>query len=121
MSQFELPTDINPGISRTVVWLRSHGYETCDSGDGETHEHGCDRDYPYVVSKVDPEHLVERTRHLVLLLAHMGIRVIPIGEAFDEDGWNSVPCIQASFDPGDGTAMIDLMGVCDRMLPPTMQ
>lgn len=29
----DLPNDINPGIIRTVQWLRYHGFATCDIGD----------------------------------------------------------------------------------------
>ena len=28
--------DVDPGIRRTVAWLRSHGFNTTDSGDGVT-------------------------------------------------------------------------------------
>jgi len=106
---------LNPGIRRTVEMLNRAGFETCDSGDGETHEYGCDRPYPYVVIMVPAFALVEETGRLVDILEDIGITVDPISE--DDCGVH----IQATFDPGikDGryAAMIDLQGVHDRMLP----
>lgn len=115
-----LPNDINTGIRRTVLFLRYHGFATCDSGDGETHLHTCDRDHPYVVMKVAPEELVSRARDLVKLLNRAGLAVVPMAMGFNEDGDSLAPCIQASFDPADGTAILDLMGVCDDDLPDTL-
>jgi len=66
---------LNPGIRRLVVWLRANGFDTCDSGDGQTHDHACDR---------------------------------------------SCGAIQASYDPADGSAVIDLTGVSDKDLPPVL-
>jgi hypothetical protein len=36
--------NLNPGIAKTVALLNWMGYRTTDSGDGETHDHECDRD-----------------------------------------------------------------------------
>jgi len=112
-----LPDDINPGILRTVQWLRSHGYETCDSGDGVTHLAKCDRDHPYVVMRVAADVLAKRADELVALLNRAGLKVVSVTYGFDEDGGSLAPCIQASYDPVDGIALIDLMGVSDALLP----
>lgn len=40
--------ELNPGIRKTVAYLRSLGFDTVDSGDGQTHEHECDRPHGYV-------------------------------------------------------------------------
>lgn len=112
-----LPNDINPGIVRTVQWLRSHGFETCDSGDGVTHIAECDRSHPYVVMKVAPKDMVSRADELVTLLNRAGLAVVSVTYGFNEDGDSLAPCIQASYDPMDGISLIDLMGVCDRDLP----
>ena len=56
----ELPDDLNPGIRQTVQLLRDHGFETCDSGDGETHDRACDRPHGYVVMTIDRHAIVER-------------------------------------------------------------
>ena len=113
----ELPSDINPGIIRTVQWLRSHGFETCDSGDGVTHMAECDRPYPYVSIRVAPEGMVARTIALKELLAKARIVVVPQAWAFDQGGLPNAPFIQATYDPADGIAIIDLRGVSDARLP----
>lgn len=116
----DLPNDINPGIIRTVQWLRSHGFETCDSGDGDTHLHTCDRDYPYVAMRVDPKDMVTQANELVFLLNRAGLAVVPMAYGFNEDGDSLAPCLQATYDPMDGIAILDLMGVCDDDLPATL-
>ena len=112
-----LPDDINPGIVRNVQWLRSHGFMTCDSGDGATHMAECDRTYPYVCAKVAPGDLIDRVNTLVDLLRSIGQEVVPLSRAFNEEGGVDAPCIQASYDPADGVAIIDFMGVSDAILP----
>jgi hypothetical protein len=49
----------------------------------------------------------------------VGITVYSLGEAMSDDPLiqNVKPCIQATYDPADGSALIDLMGVLDTMLP----
>lgn len=112
--------DLNPGIRRTVLWLRSHGFATCDSGDGKTHDYSCDRNHPYVVMRVAPDDMVPRTLDLVKLLGMVGLEVVSVGHGFNSDGDSLAPCIQASYDPANGIALIDLMGVCDSDLPDTL-
>jgi hypothetical protein len=97
---------LNPGIRKTVAWLRSLGFETTDSGDGRTHEHACDRDEPYVVIRVEPEQLVEQARALDFFIRNRGIGVSPVGEG--------APCLQASFDPVNDSCGNELDdGYCD--------
>ena len=95
--------DLNPGIRNVVKWLNEQGLTTCDSGDGQTHDHECDRDYPYVVIVSQPDRLVSDACMLRALLGYRGIEIQPQAPG--------VPCIQATFDPANGTALIDLMGV----------
>ena len=111
-----LPDDINPGIARTVQWLRAHGFATCDSGDGATHAHACDRDHAYVVMRVDGLAIITESLRLCALLRAVSIEVVPQALAFD-DGGLIAPCVQSSYDPADGIALIDMMGVRDSMLP----
>lgn len=115
-----LPADLNPGIVRTVTWLRAHGFDTRDSGDGQTHQHACDRGYAYVSARVDPARLIHECGRLVVLLAEAGLEVAPIARGFEGADGVSRPCIQGSYDPGDGVAVIDLMGLCDAMLPASL-
>lgn len=107
-------TAINPGITHLVSTINKLGFVTCDSGDGETHDFPCDRAYPYVVITVKPENLITETQRLVAELKELGITVVPQGTAFAESECPVHPCIQASYDPLDGFAFIDLMGLCDK-------
>lgn len=106
--------EMNPGIRRTVKWLRSCGFDTTDSGDGVTHDHACDRDHAYVVIVVeDADRLVKRADLLRGLLGHRGIKIAP--QSIDPSAQVS---IQASYDPANRIAVIDLTGLTDAMLFP---
>ena len=106
----DVPDDLNPGIRRTVMWLRMMGYQTCDSGDGRTHDHACDRDHAYVVMMVEPERLVERARELIIQVGARGVVLGPMSMDLNQ------PCMQASYDPLNNIATLDLMGVDDVKL-----
>jgi hypothetical protein len=108
---------LNPGIVRLVQLLNDNGFETCDSGDGETHDFSCDRPYPYVCMKVVPSLAVKQAKKLHLLLQKQGLQVVSQTEAFSASESPSGPCIQLSYDPCDDIAILDLMGVKDSMLP----
>lgn len=117
-----LPDDVaatlNPGIRRTVAWLRERGFDTCDSGDGATHDHVCDRPYVYVTIRCAPADLVVEAHRLAELLRAVGVPIVPQGEAFDENGRACAVGVVASYDPVDGFALIDLVGLDDAQLPP---
>lgn len=106
---------LDPGIRKTVLWLNSLGFVTCDSGDGskaETME--CARDYPHVVVTVEDEDcLVYDTKIIVAELGKIGLEVKPISMENDL-------CMQASFDPATGSSYIDIMHIKDSMLPTDM-
>lgn len=59
---------LNPGIRNAVAWLRARGFNTCDSGDGSTHEHDCDLAEPYVHMLLDQEKAFAETDRLGELL-----------------------------------------------------
>jgi hypothetical protein len=104
--------EMNPGIRRTVAFLRSLGFTTTDSGDGKTHEHECDRDEPYVVMSVEePYELAREADRLCRALENHGIHVTAVGEG--------APAIQASYDPANGIGVLDLMGLDDDLLDGT--
>ena len=105
---------LNPGIRRLVVWLRANGFDTCDSGDGQTHDHACDRSYPYVTILVPKWELVAQADRLNRLLVEVGVPIRSISEE------RMGGAIQASYDPADGSAVIDLTGVSDKDLPPVL-
>jgi hypothetical protein len=104
---------INPGIRNTVAWLQQAGYVTCDSGDGRTHDHPCDRDYPYVSMIVPPGELVEEADRLVLLLRDRGIAVTPM----EGEQVAGRVHIQASYDPANAIGILDVMGLDDGFTP----
>lgn len=103
---------INPGVRKLVTLLNDHCFVTTDSGDGKTHDFPCDRPYAYVtirVSSPSPGTLVLEAMRLRDVLRKHGVDVVPMNEEGN-------PCIQATFDPADLTAMIDLQHVTDEML-----
>lgn len=104
-----MTSPLNPGVRALVAFLRANGFETCDSGDGVTHDYECDRDHAYVVSTVPAAKLVAEADRLIALLAAVGIEVLPAA-------MENTPCIQASYDPANCVAFVDLMHVTDDML-----
>ena len=62
--------DINPGIRLTVGMLNAAGHKTCDSGDGETRDHSCDREEAYVVVVSTPERLVQEAHGQIKQALH---------------------------------------------------
>lgn len=103
---------INSGIQKTVQWLNDNGFPTCDSGDGKTRDFECDREGAYVVIQlINPASLTYEADRLMWLLQSKGIFLNPIS-------MDNTPCIQASYDPANRQAFIDLMFVDDAMLFP---
>lgn len=111
--------DLDPGIRSTVRWLRGHGYDTCDSGDGRTKFEAAaargepiDPDdnecgvtpHPHVAIQVHPDRLVEEADRLCGLLRDAGIKVGPLD-------FHDGPSIQATYDAGDGYALIYVANV----------
>lgn len=97
--------NLNPGIINTVKWLNENGFQTVDSGDGETHDYECDLECPYVHISVAPEKLISEANRLQAKLQENGI----VLTESDESG--SSPTIQASYSPLDGLAFISLFNV----------
>lgn len=96
---------LNQGIRKTVEWLIQNGYQTTDSGDGETHEHECDQEQPYVHMLIAPDKLVAETDRLAVLLKERGINVQPMDEN------SSVPCVEAAYNPAHGVGTLTLWNV----------
>ncbi len=100
------PTILTPGIRKTVLWLREHGFDTCDSGDGVTNvEAGMDCAFttPNVHIRTTPLKMVSDARSLLSLLEGKKIKV--------DSGM-----IQATYDPSDGSAILSLYEVDDSVL-----
>lgn len=103
--------NLNPGIRRVVALLNKAGWTTIDSGDGETHEFGCDREVGYVVIKLDRDapgfDLEVATTDVYEFLRAHGVT---FGSGEDD------VLIQGSYSPVDGLALVDIHGIHDRML-----
>lgn len=114
---------LDPGIRRTVRWLRSLGFETTDSGDGVTKpamgltwDDGV-RDHPHVIIVPRQEYtmwpvgVTIALGGLVSYITSLGIQVVPIGH----EGVS----IQATIDATrPERAIIDVMHLHDGLLPP---
>ncbi len=117
---------IDPGIRETVRRLRDAGFNTSDSGDGQSKfmvmcecerdldeacEHMPDGDtlrIPHVHMTCDPVDLVQQARHLMCILHVAGIKAEPMSP----DG-TSVS-IEASYNPASPVAILSLFGVNDK-------
>lgn len=102
---------LNPGIRNLVYQLNAWEFKTIDSGDGETHYFECDRNYPYVsILTENKESLCDEADRLMnLLWSSYQIEIFP-------QHISHKPSIQASYDPANKIAIIDLMGVLDKDL-----
>lgn len=107
---------LNPGIRATVQWLREKGFNTCDSGDGQTHDHACDLPVPFVHIRVHPHYMTaEAIRLMALLESCHGIDFNNAPHPQDDpEAASRYPHIEASYSPVDGVAIISLFNV---MLP----
>jgi hypothetical protein len=91
---------INPGIRHTVQVLRSWGFDTQDSGDGQTHNHECDLPHPYVHISVHPSKLTGETLRCLSLLEQHGVKFDDMPDPqVDLEGWQKHPQIEASYMP----------------------
>ena len=110
--------ELDPGIRKTVLWLRSLGYETTDSGDGKTKPTGgdeCALTFPHVVIRVRPYQLQPVADGLMEMLRfHHGVEVTPMTPEASASA--PTPTIEASYNPADGIAIVMLYGVDDSML-----
>ncbi len=134
MSDLRDDDPLDPGIARTVLWLREHGFNTSDSGDGKAKfepssryyedvpvqdspcaEHYCCAilDFPHVAIKVDHHELVDRADRLFFLLRGMGIEC---GALVGAGVVMNSPLIECGYNPADGVAYIFLSGVDDALL-----
>lgn len=100
---------LDPGIRRTVAWLRDLGFSTTDSGDGVSKgEDGLAFAHVFIVPNTWSD-LVQTARLLLWhLQGHAKIDVGPVGRG--------AVFIEASFDPFDGTAIVQLHGLDDAAL-----
>lgn len=95
---------LDAGIRRTVMLLRSWGFDTCDSGDGTSKKSsGTGTDYPiltmpHVFCLVSTDRMVAEATRLAQLLEG-----VPKTAAFERDGaWY----VETSYSPQDKTALV---------------
>lgn len=102
---------LDKGIRKTVQWLRSHGFETTDSGDGtKVATMECALNYPNVTIRLEsPDDLMWEADRLKHCLEAEGIEVEP-------QSMDNSPFIQATYDPADGSSTILLAYVDDLYL-----
>lgn len=82
------PATLDPGIRRTVLWLRERGYHTTDSGDGVTKigVMECALDVAHVHMRCEARDMIVVARNLAAELAHVGVEPVP-------------GMVQATYDP----------------------
>lgn len=104
---------LNPGIRETVRLLRRSGWNTCDSGDGTTHEHGCDLPVPYIHIRLDDPHsLISAANEVLALLEAQGM----VWREPDQRNPDDFGCrVEASYVPGQ-SAIVSVFGVDDAAL-----
>lgn len=117
--------EMNPGIVRTVAWLREKGYATIDSGDGRTGNCECDEPYPYVhIAIIDTSDLAQDAETLKVELDRLGhgpelwTSVWSTGEG-DELGNppETFPAeIQLTYSPVHKVAVLSLLALDDARL-----
>lgn len=105
--------DLDPGVRLAVSWLREHGFETTDSGDGVTKQASGEWDesqlcdVPHVVIRVAPEALVIEADRLEALLLGIGIRLT---------GAPGEVSAEASYDPANRVGVIIVEHLSDALL-----
>lgn len=110
---------LTPGIRGTVLWLRSLGFRTTDSGDGTVNPGaGMEGawDIPHVIMEVPPDRMLVEADRLHALVEALGL---PLSQVPMEEGSGQmVPAwqVEAHYAPGDGTAVLLLTGVDDAVL-----
>jgi hypothetical protein len=93
--------ELDVGIRETVRWLRDHGFNTCDSGDGsKAVTMDCAESVPNVHMLSTPALLVDDADHLDGLLRQRGVA-----------GYR----IQATYAPGE-PAVLSLYDVNDELM-----
>lgn len=103
--------ELDPGIRDVVRWLRGHGFQTCDSGDGisksvEWYVEGEALAEPHVFMVVPVDQIVAEARRLrTLVESELGLVVTQPGEI------KIGVTIEASYEPVSDLAIVGLFGV----------
>lgn len=104
--------ELDANIRRVVALLRTHGFDTTDSGDGTKHPAmECAMPIPNVFSITDHVNVIDEANRLY----HLILDTIGAPKATHTGpSWS----VEASYSPTDGGAIVALYGVSDDMLPP---
>ena len=111
--------EISPGVRKLVAWLNKKGFHTTDSGDGSNFKAGmeCAVEFPMVAMVSTPVALISDANYLVALLKTVGVNLRKIGPLqYGNEDTDVIPCVQATCDPVDMTAIIMLTNVTDEDL-----
>jgi hypothetical protein len=99
-------SELDPGIRETVRRLNDLGFETTDSGDGVSKpDMECAQSVPNVAITCKGKDMCVIADRLMREVTRGGFSVEPVG--------TGKVFIQATYDPADGTAVIQLIGVSD--------
>ncbi len=101
---------VNPEVRTLVEWLNLNGFRTTDSGDGRNYSAGMEGavPFPMVAIGVESEALTAEADRLAELMSNV------FGLIFSERP--GAPNIEASYNPGDGCAVVVLTNVTDSQL-----
>lgn len=105
---------LSPGIKTLVLWLNTNGFQTIDSGDGSNAAAGmgCAIATPMVAILTCNDHMAQEADRLMTMLETRGVDfTAPPQDCADPEHEVTWPSIQASYDPGDGNAVIVLLNV----------
>lgn len=114
--------DLDPGIRELVKALRLNGFDTCDSGDGESKfdedgegDCGCAEPMANVYITSSRENLLTDCDRLVEVLKRLVKPGLLEETLFDNDLEQEVPkvIIEATYLPMDGTAILAVHGLAD--------
>ncbi len=97
------PLELGETTKCVVRWLHAHGFETTE---GDVAEAG----KAYVLLVVARDEAVDEADRVRGLLIEHGLEVVPYGRE------QSATSVIQTYDPGDGSAIIEVLGVDDARL-----
>lgn len=109
--------ELDPNIRNTVRWLRSHGFNTTDSGDGKSKLKTGEFDdndlinIPHVAMTADPAVLIMEANRLSDIVEDLNIATTEVGSEDD-----NLVQIQASYDPLNEVGLIVIFNIHDELL-----
>ncbi len=106
---------LDDGIRETVRLLRRHGFDTTDSGDGDTPQPYEKLSYGHVVVVVGPGELARAACEIGRLMEDHGLAVVPRAPSDPPEGHVT---IEGSYSPAEGIALVIVSHVLDRMWAP---